>query len=604
MDKISKDYSVNASIIVSEYMNIVKADENLFMFLGETSNLIFTQAIYQPDVVKFETAIKEADEGEQIYVSIRLRSRDGDYRWMRVLIKPYQDSGTIKYYNLEITDIYTLKRQNEEFRRVSEIQTEFLSVIGDYLFTYDIGDDSLKIILPGNGNQTIVLYEGKLGIWSSDKLDNDNIDSKSVKDFEGLCMAMASGEAYFTRDIKMKLADYDEVMSWYTFKGKRIRKDDDSNMIVGAISVAHGKEYAIEDISVQDELRDAGTDLLNKKAITNYARKLIDKRVNHKVTIAIIDIDDFKTINDTYGHMFGDEVLRDVAAILKKTVGRNGLCGRIGGDEMFIVMEHLEDDESIRSILRTIKNNISWMYHDDARNINKITCSIGAASYPDDARDFDMLFSIADKMLYLAKEKGKNRYIIYHPDLHRRYIMGDAAIETTKKAFYKYRKLSIVNDFIQQYICKLNSPKECLDMIMSAFEIDSIFLYDMYDDKRYVMAGNVPEYEENGEFLKQDNYIPDFRDDGIKTIENIILYERKAPHMYEAFEKMGIKQLIQVVACVDRTVVNDNRKNFYVISFNRNRQLKKWPEVDIDYLGIIGNVIGEEYLKEKKKNDR
>lgn len=604
MDRISKDYSVNANIVVSEYMNIVKPDESLFMFLGETSNLIFTQAIYPSDVVKFETAVKEADAGQPIYVSVRLKGRDGDYQWMRILINPYEGNGTGKYYNLEITDIYTLKKQNEEFKTVLEMQTEFLSIIGDYLFTYDINKDNLRIILPGNGDQNIVLYEGKLGAWNSEKLDNNMVDEHSIQDFEGLCMAIAAGEPYFTRNIRMKLADYDGADCWYTFKGKRIFNKDGRGLIAGAISLAHGNETAVEDISVQDELKDAGTDLLNKKAITNYARKLIDKRVGHKVTIAIIDIDDFKTVNDTYGHMFGDEVLRDVAEILKKNVGRNGLCGRIGGDEMFVVMEKLEDDESIRSILRSIKNNVSWLYHDDARNINKITCSIGAASYPDDTRDYDELFSIADKMLYLAKEKGKNRYIIYHPDLHERYIHGDTAIETTEKVFYKYRKLSVVNDFIQQYICRYKPRKECLDMIMSAFEIDSIFLYDMYELERRVLCGEEPEYKENGEFLREDNYIPDFRDDGIKTIENIVLYERKAPHMYETFDKMGIKQVMQVVACVDRTVVNDDKSNFYVISFNRKKQLKKWPEVDIDYLGIIGNVIGEEYLKEKKENDR
>ena len=600
MDKNSKDISVNANIIVSEYMNIVKADESLFMFLGETSNFIFTRVIYPSDLTKFETAIKEADEGQQIYVSIRLRGRDGVYKWMRIMISPYPDRQSGKYYNLEITDISTLKQQNDELRAVMEMQTEFLSIIGDYLFTYDISRDSLRIILPGNGNQNIVLYEGKLGEWATDRLDNALVDSQSAKDFEGLCMAMASGESYFTRDIKMKLADYDNVMYWYTFKGKRILKNDDGIIIAGAVCITHGKEDKAADISVQDELRDAGTDLLNKKAITNYARKLIDKRVGHKVTIAIIDIDDFKSVNDTYGHMFGDEVLRDVAGILKNTVGRNGLCGRIGGDEMFIVMEHLEDDESIRTVLRTIKNNVSWLYHNDQRNINKITCSIGAASYPDDAKDLDTLFSIADKMLYLAKEKGKNRYIIYHPDLHERYILGDNPTATTEKVFYKYRKLRIVNDFIQQYICHYKSKKECLEMVMSAFEIDSIFLYDMYSGTRYVLSGNVPEYEENGEFLKEDNYIPDFRDDGIKTVWNIILYERKAPHMYEAFEKMGIKQFIQVIACVDRS----KSDSCFVISFNRNSQLNKWPEMDVDYLGIIGNVIGEEYMKEKKNNDR
>lgn len=600
MDKNANDISVNANIIVSEYMNIVKADESLFMFLGEISNLIFTRVIYPSDLAKFETAIKEADEGQQIYVSIRLRGRDGVYKWMHIMISPYPDRQSGKYYSLEITDISTLKQQNDEIRAVMEMQTEFLSIIGDYLFTYDISRDSFRIILPGNGNQNIVLYEGKLGVWTTEKLDNGLVDSQSIQDFEGLCMAMASGESYFARDIKMKIADYDNIMYWYTFKGKRILKNDDGIIIAGAVSIAHGKEDKAADISVQDELRDAGTDLLNKKAITNYARKLIDKRVGHKVTIAIIDIDDFKSVNDTYGHMFGDEVLRDVAGILKNTVGRNGLCGRIGGDEMFIVMEHLEDDESIRTVFRTIKNNVSWLYHNDPRNINKITCSIGAASYPDDAKDLDTLFSIADKMLYLAKEKGKNRYIIYRPDLHERYILGENPTATTEKVFYKYRKLRIVNDFIQQYICHYKSKKECLEMVMSAFEMDSIFLYDMYAGTRYVLSGNVPEYEENGEFLKEDNYIPDFRDDGIKTVWNIILYERKAPHMYEAFEKMGIKQFIQVIACVDRS----KSDSCFVISFNRNSQLNKWPEMDVDYLGIIGNVIGEEYMKEKKNNDR
>ena len=600
MDRNANDISVNANIIVSEYMNIVKADESLFMFLGEISNFIFTRVIYPSDLAKFETAIKEADEGQQIYVSIRLRGRDGVYKWMHIMISPYPDRQSGKYYSLEITDISTLKQQNDELRAVMEMQTEFLSIIGDYLFTYDISRDSFRIILPGNGNQNIVLYEGKLGVWTTEKLDNGLVDSQSIQDFEGLCMAMASGESYFARDIKMKIADYDNVMYWYTFKGKRILKNDDGIIIAGAVSIAHGKEDKTFDISVQDELRDAGTDLLNKKAITNYARKLIDKRVGHKVTIAIIDIDDFKSVNDTYGHMFGDEVLRDVAGILKNTVGRNGLCGRIGGDEMFIVMEHLEDDESIRTVFRTIKNNVSWLYHNDPRNINKITCSIGAASYPDDAKDLDTLFSIADKMLYLAKEKGKNRYIIYRPDLHERYILGENPTATTEKVFYKYRKLRIVNDFIQQYICHYKSKKECLEMVMSAFEMDSIFLYDMYAGTRYVLSGNVPEYEENGEFLKEDNYIPDFRDDGIKTVWNIILYERKAPHMYEAFEKMGIKQFIQVIACVDRS----KSDSCFVISFNRNSQLNKWPEMDVDYLGIIGNVIGEEYMKEKKNNDR
>lgn len=109
-------------------------------------------------------------------------------------------------------------------------------------------------------------------------------------------------------------------------------------------------------------MKDPGTDLLNKRAITDYVRKLIDSQPGHTVTIAIIDIDDFKTINDTYGHMFGDEVLCKVADILRDAVGSRGLCGRIGGDEMFIIMEGLNDNEGIRNVLRTIRNNTKWLY--------------------------------------------------------------------------------------------------------------------------------------------------------------------------------------------------------------------------------------------------
>lgn len=102
--------------------------------------------------------------------------------------------------------------------------------------------------------------------------------------------------------------------------------------------------------------------------------------------------------------MFGDEVLCKVADILRDAVGSRGLCGRIGGDEMFIIMEGLNDNEGIRNVLRTIRNNTKWLYHDDPRNI-KITCSIGSATYPNDAKNYDELFKIADKVLYLAKEK-------------------------------------------------------------------------------------------------------------------------------------------------------------------------------------------------------
>ena len=150
-------------------------------------------------------------------------------------------------------------------------------------------------------------------------------------------------------------------------RGKTIIDNSGNKVVIGTINILESSDnHVVEELSIISDMKDPGTDLLNKRAITDYVRKLIDSKPDHNVTIAIIDVDDFKTVNDTYGHMFGDEVLYKVADILRDAVGSRGLCGRIGGDEMFIVMEGLNDNEGIRSVLRTVRNNIKWLYHDDS----------------------------------------------------------------------------------------------------------------------------------------------------------------------------------------------------------------------------------------------
>ena len=113
--------------------------------------------------------------------------------------------------------------------------------------------------------------------------------------------------------------------------------------------------------------------------------------------------------------MFGDEVICNVADVIKESVEGKGVAGRIGGDEMFIVVEGLESNDEIRNVLRTIRNNVSFMYNNQPDKPH-VTCSIGSSTYPCDGQTYEELFNIADKMLYLAKEKGRDRYIIYLPD--------------------------------------------------------------------------------------------------------------------------------------------------------------------------------------------
>ena len=135
----------------------------------------------------------------------------------------------------------------------------------------------------------------------------------------------------------------------------------------------------------------------------------------------IIDIDDFKHINDTYGHIFGDQVIRRVAEIMQVLVGQRGVIGRFGGDEYVILLEKVETREQLKTLLKTIAKEFALAFDPKTH----VTASIGVSEYPVDGSEYEELMRKADKALYLAKEKGKNRHIIYEERLHSKLESDD-----------------------------------------------------------------------------------------------------------------------------------------------------------------------------------
>lgn len=159
------------------------------------------------------------------------------------------------------------------------------------------------------------------------------------------------------------------------------------------------------------------TGVLTRTGIERAACERIQNGI--RITLIILDIDFFKTINDRYGHQKGDEVLRCTAECIRKAVGYAGKVGRLGGDEFLIVLDALSAEDGIRGVLRDVRNSVGARYPDTGMGGNPVvTVSMGGAKFPDDAADFSSLFNLADACLYRAKEKGRNRYILYTPEKH------------------------------------------------------------------------------------------------------------------------------------------------------------------------------------------
>lgn len=160
---------------------------------------------------------------------------------------------------------------------------------------------------------------------------------------------------------------------------------------------------------------DSLTGLLNQKHFWEFSQKEIERaiRYNTSICMAIIDIDFFKKINDTYGHPIGDRILKDLSIHLKKIIRKSDLLGRIGGEEFAFLFLNMDDSQTYKKLeeLRLTINKLPFKI--DGKNIH-ITISIGLAKYTKEITSIENLYKKVDSALYIAKNKGRNCIIKYN----------------------------------------------------------------------------------------------------------------------------------------------------------------------------------------------
>ena len=159
-------------------------------------------------------------------------------------------------------------------------------------------------------------------------------------------------------------------------------------------------------------MTDALTGAYNRRFFDEMLKQQIAlaKRRDESLGLVIVDLDYFKKVNDTYGHIVGDQVLQQISRIMKNSIRSSDVLARYGGEEFVIVMPSidltnaLKKAEGIRQHIESVRFNVDTF----GRSI-QITISIGVASFPEHGAEYDALVAAADSALYKAKEKGRNR---------------------------------------------------------------------------------------------------------------------------------------------------------------------------------------------------
>lgn len=192
--------------------------------------------------------------------------------------------------------------------------------------------------------------------------------------------------------------------------------------IVGKIR-SNEKKKELEDKADTDQLTGLNNKLATERKIKEYMAKHPDKQS----MMFILDIDNFKKINDTMGHAFGDEVLRSLGMQIGAIFRASDIIGRVGGDEFMVFLKDIPTDETILKEAKKVE--------DFFRNFQageyvkyKATASIGVAVFPQEGAEFETLYKAADQGLYKAKKRGKNQLAFY-----RDRVPADAEQEEPKE---------------------------------------------------------------------------------------------------------------------------------------------------------------------------
>ncbi len=174
------------------------------------------------------------------------------------------------------------------------------------------------------------------------------------------------------------------------------------------------RTYKLQQLAHQDPL----TSLPNRRHLSALLSAAISRaqQTNRFVGVYFLDIDNFKNINDSLGHMFGDRVLMSVANRLEELVDGFGFVARLGGDEFTLVYEDADSAAAIREFGLLLANAFHKMVTVDDRDLS-ISVSVGASIFPEHKLEPEGLLLAADSALFLAKELGRNQLAVFTPEL-------------------------------------------------------------------------------------------------------------------------------------------------------------------------------------------
>lgn len=370
------------------------------------------RTIFPADLPHLQRILREAlAKGEEGFESEhRIIRRDGTVQWSLVRGAFSRKNGreTLDCITVDITsrkDMEEALRVNEERFRLALTQTE------NTIFDYDLR--SMRM-----------LHAGKAADKYGLKMLTENVPDSLVKaravhpdsaaDYLKMYRQIQAGAVSASCEVRVRLVTGEYV--W--------RRISMTNVFDGQGKAVRAVGY-LEDIDDQKQReeglrwlseRDTLTGIYNKGATEDRISAFLKSAEKGMHALLIVDIDEFKSVNDHHGHLFGDKTLAESARRISGLFHRDDIIGRIGGDEFIVFMKNLCGADIVKKRAGELCGSFQKAFETGSDKAC-ISCSVGVAIFPVDGKTFDHLYQNADIALYEAKKCGKNQFRIFSPEL-------------------------------------------------------------------------------------------------------------------------------------------------------------------------------------------
>lgn len=570
------------TMIIKENGQIVTADRYIYRYLDKHADMLFMELIHPDSVQEYYDAITKIDECAQ-FIVVPFLTMEEKYRSMLMRIK--RDTRVVdgeRCIEISVADIVKALEKHATNRANL---TKYRRMMGlmDYLyFDYTTNNNNINIYMYANDKSYMFLSEN-LDVWKEQMTDSYIWSEDDKKKFEVFCGYLKDGLDNFKLQLETTFFSRGGRNDSLVVSGSTLFDADGTRMVSGVIKL--NAELKETPYYATDAARDAATGLMNKRAIMEYAAYKIKEGSVDKLALLVIDIDDFKNVNDKYGHLFGDRVIFKVAETIKKVVAAGGTVARFGGDEFVVFLENY-DNEKVVSILKTVYGDLGVLFAEEDRDIN-VTISVGASNYPQDGITYEELFEKADKALYVAKDKGKNNYVFYDKAQHEHIEIKSAAprVKGLKSIASRVNRSMLYSEIV---LMLSRNGKEAISSAISKicdlYDVAGMCIFTGDDLQCRYSYGTYHGKVESYTLLDKEDFVQMLSHDDMVVMEDIKRYEDKS--FYKNYLRLEISANVTSIYREDGDVKA-------VVTFDTFNTARQWNDADLISINAIGKLIGQ-----------